>query len=196
MRVYLDALRKLGPLIKGVRRNLQGEDDLGYCLQATFVQGVQLLAEYGYSFDICIRHEQLPAVTELARLCPDGTFILDHCGKPDIREQLLDTWRVDLELLAALATVWCKLSGLLTEADLQRWRLADLVPYVLHILTVFGEQRILFGGDWPVLLQAGSYKEWVESVTHLIARLPETAQRAIWRENAQRCYHLGSEDVS
>ena len=196
IRVYLDALRKLGPLIKGVRRNLQGEGDPGYCLQARFVQAVQLLAEYGYSFDICIRHEQLPAVTELVRRCPDVTFILDHCGKPDIREQLLDTWRVDLERLAELPNVWCKLSGLLTEADLQRWRLTDLVPYVLHVLAVFGEQRILFGGDWPVLLQAGSYKEWVETVTQLIARLPETAQRGIWRENAQRCYHLGSEDVS
>nr|MDQ2887876.1 amidohydrolase family protein [Chloroflexota bacterium] len=162
-RVYLDALRKLGPLIKGVRRNLQGEANPDACLQTTFVKGVQLLAEYGYSFDICIRHEQLPAVTELVRRCPDVTFILDHCGKPNIRAQVLDPWRANLERLAASPNVWCKVSGLLTEADPQHWQLVDLAPYVAHALTVFGEQRVLFGGDWPVMLQAGSYKQWVEA---------------------------------
>ena len=195
VRVYLDILRTLGPLIKGVRRNLQGEADLGYCLQAPFVQGVQLLAEYGYSFDICIRHEQLPAVTELVRHCPDVTFILDHCGKPNIRERVLDPWRMDLERLAALPNICCKLSGLPTEASLQGWQFTDLLPYVTHALTVFGEQRILFGGDWPVLLQAGSYKTWYETVTHFIANLPETAQHAIWHENATRYYRLGSENA-
>jgi L-fuconolactonase len=195
-RVYLDALRKPGPLIKGVRRNLQGETDLDACLQTKFVQGVQLLAEYGYSFDICIRHEQLPAVTELVRRCPDVTFILDHCGKPNIREQVLDPWRANLERLAASPNVWCKVSGLLTEADARQWQLADLAPYVAHALTVFGEQRILFGGDWPVMLQAGSYKQWAEAVTQLTAHLPEAAQRALWGENARRCYRLGNRDAS
>ena len=195
IRIYLDALRKLGPLIKGVRRNLQGEADLGYCLQAKFVQGVQLLAEYGYSFDICIRHEQLPMVTELIRQCPDVTFILDHCGKPDIREQLLDVWRINLDRLAALPNVYCKMSGLLTEANLQQWRSADLAPYIMHALAAFGEQRVLFGGDWPVLLQAGSYKQWVEIVAKFIAHLPGAAQHAIWRENARHCYHLDGKDI-
>ena len=190
VRVYLDAVQKLGPLIKGVRRNLQGEADADYCLQSPFVQGVQLLAEYGYSFDICIHHEQLPAVTELVRRCPEVTFILDHCGKPNVREQVLDPWRMDLERLAALPNVGCKLSGLITEADVQKWQFADVLPYVTHTLTVFGGQRILFGGDWPVLLQAGSYKGWFSTVTRLLADLPETVQHAIWRENAIRYYRL------
>jgi L-fuconolactonase len=195
-RVYLDALRKLGPLIKGVRRNLQEETDLNACLQTTFVQGVQLLAEYGYSFDICIRHEQMPAVTELVRRCPNVTFILDHCGKPNIRAYVLDPWRADLERLAASPNVWCKVSGLLTEADTQQWRIADLVPYVAHVLTVFGEQRVLFGGDWPVMLQAGSYRQWAEAMTQLTAHLPEATQRALWGENARRCYRLNNRDAS
>lgn len=189
-RIYLDALRELGPLIKGVRRNLQGEHDLRFCLQPAFIQGVQLLAEYGYSFDICIRHEQLPAVAELVKQCPNVMFILDHCGKPNIRGHVLDPWRADLEHLAAYPNIWCKMSGLLTEADLLQWQYADLVPYVAHTLQVFGPQRILFGGDWPVILQAGSYKQWVEAITQLIAHLPESAQRAIMGENAQRVYRL------
>ena len=190
--VYLDALRKLGPLIKGVRRNLQGEHDLHFCLQPTFVQGVQLLAEYGYTFDICIRHEQLPAVAELVQQCPNVMFILDHCGKPNIREHKLDPWRADLKRLATLPNVWCKMSGLLTESDLQRWQFSDFVPYVTHVLEVFGEQRILFGGDWPVMLQAGSYTQWAEMVAQLITHLPEAAQRAILGENAQHFYRLDS----
>ena len=190
VRTYLDALQKLGPLIKGVRRNLQGEVDPDYCLHTSFIQGVQLLAEYGYSFDICIRHEQLPAVTELVRRCPNVTFILDHCGKPNIREQVLEPWRMDLEYLAMLPNVCCKLSGLITEADVQVWQFADLLPYVAHALTVFGEQRILFGGDWPVLLQAGSYKGWFSTVTQLLTDLPEAVRHAIWRENAIRYYRL------
>ncbi|MDQ2902066.1 MAG: amidohydrolase family protein [Ktedonobacteraceae bacterium] len=196
VRIYLDTLRKLGPLIKGVRRNLQGEVDPSYCLQATFIQGVQLLAEYGYSFDICIRHEQLPAVTELVKRCPDVTFILDHCGKPAIRAHLLDPWRMDLDRLAALPNICCKVSGLLTEADPQKWSLADLAPYVEHALAVFGEQRMLFGGDWPVILQAGSYRQWVETIIQLLSHLPESTQRAIWGENARRYYRLGNQDAS
>ncbi len=154
-----------------------------------------MLAEYGYSFDLCIRHQQLPVITELVRRCPDVTFILDHCGKPGIRQQLLDPWRVELERLAAFPNVCCKVSGLLTEADPQKWQIADLVPYVAHAIAVFGERRILFGGDWPVMLHAGSYTRWVEVVTQLIASLPASAQRAIWRENARRYYRLGSEDT-
>ena len=188
--IYLDALRKLGPLIKGVRRNLQEEHDLSKLLQEKFIRGVQLLAEYAYTFDICIRHEQLPAVTELVRRCPDVTFILDHLGKPNIRQHVLDPWRADLERLAKLPNVWCKVSGLLTEADPQQWQFADVAPYVEHALAVFGEQRILFGGDWPVMLQAGSYGQWFETVTQLISYLPKPAQRAIWGENARNCYRL------
>ncbi|MEO8973784.1 MAG: amidohydrolase family protein [Ktedonobacteraceae bacterium] len=190
VRPYLDALRALGPLIKGVRRNIQDETDPEFCLRPAFIQGVQLLAEYGFSFDICIRHHQLPAITRLVHLCPEIQFILDHLGKPAIREQELDPWRANLEQLAALPNVCCKLSGLLTEANTQHWQLADLVPYVTHALTVFGTQRILFGGDWPVLLQAASYEQWVKSVELMLAHVPEAAQHDIWMHNAQRCYRL------
>jgi L-fuconolactonase len=190
-RIYLDALRDLGPLVKGVRRNVQDEAEADFCIQPDFVRGVQLLADYGYSFDICIRHHQLPAVTELVRRCPQVQFVLDHLGKPNIREHVLDPWRADLERLASLPNVWCKLSGLLTEADPQRWELADLAPYVAHALAVFGPQRVMFGGDWPVMLQAATYPRWVDGVAQLLADQPAEAQRAIWAENASRCYRLG-----
>jgi L-fuconolactonase len=188
-RVYLDALRELGPYIKGVRRNIQDMEP-DYCRQPAFIQGVQLLAEYGYSFDICIRHTQMAAVTELVRRCPDVTFILDHLGKPDIRGHVLDPWRDDIARLAALPNVACKLSGLLTEADPQHWQIADLAPFVAHAITVFGAQRLLFGGDWPVMLHAATYLQWHDAVQHLVAALPDDDQRAIWCDNARRWYRL------
>ena len=189
-RRLLDALAALGPLIKGVRRNLQGVTDPAFFQKPALVQGLRLLADYGYSFDICIHHDQLPAITALVRQCPDVTFILDHMAKPNIREHLLDPWRADIAALAALPNVACKISGLLTEADPQHWQPADLAPYIDHVIATFGPQRILYGGDWPVLRLAGSYTQWVEVLMARMAALPESAQQAFWHANARRLYRL------
>ena len=189
-RTYLDALQALGPLIKGVRRNVQDEPDAAFCLQPSFVRGVRLLAEYNYTCDVCIRHHQLAATVELARQCPEVTFILDHLGKPDIKGASLDPWRAQLEQLAACPNVWLKLSGLVTEADHQQWDVDSLRPYVEHALAVFGHDRVMFGGDWPVVLLASSYARWVEAFGELIADLPTDSQRAICSQTAQRVYRI------
>ncbi len=189
-RSYLEALVALGPRIKGVRRNIQDEADPNFCLQPDFVRAVQLLADYHLSFDLCIRHWQLPAVTALVRQCPDTQFILDHLGKPNAQEHVLDPWREQLRALAALPNVACKISGLVTEADHAVWKVDDLAPYVEHVLEAFGEDRALFGGDWPVMLLASSYSRWFEAVQALTAGLTEAAQRKFWHENARRLYRL------
>lgn len=150
VRGHLEALVALSPLVKGVRRNIQDEAEPDFCLRPDFVEGVRLLAEYGLSFDLCIRHRQLRSVVELVRKCPDTRFILDHLGKPDIKQHVLDPWREHLAQLAALPNVWCKVSGLVTEADPRRWTPDDLAPYVAYTLEVFGEDRVVFGGDWPL----------------------------------------------
>lgn len=189
-RSYLDALVEVSPLIKGVRRILQGEPDPAHCLRPSFVHGVEMLAEYGLSFDICIYHYQLPAVIELVRTCPDVSFILDHLAKPDVRGGTLDPWRSHMEMLACLPNVACKISGVATEADHERWTVDDLAPYIRHALDVFGEDRVLFGGDWPVALLATSYRRWVETLATLTADLSPAAQRKLWVENARRIYRL------
>src|SRR5260370_32705635 len=154
IRAYLDALAALGPVVKGVRRNLQDESDPAICLRADFVQGVRLLADYGFSCDLCIRHHQLPAVTALARACPDVAFVLDHLGKPPIEAQQLDPWRGQLAALAALPKVACEVNGLATEADWQRWQPADLGPDVAHTLGAFGPEQGLFRSHVPVVTVA------------------------------------------
>jgi L-fuconolactonase len=190
VREHLESLVAISPLIKGVRRNLQDETEPDFCLRPDFVAGVRLLAEYNLSFDLCIRHWQLPSVTELVRRCPDTTFILDHLGKPDIKQQQLDSWQADLHKLAELPNVACKISGMVTEADTDRWQPADLEPFVNVALEVFGEDRVLFGSDWPVVLLASSYRRWYETLESLTARLPLPAKRKLWAENAQRFYRM------
>ena len=188
-RSYLDALKALGPRVKGVRRLLQAEPD-DFALQPNFVRGVQALADYDFSFDICIVHRQLPAVIELVRRCPEVRFILDHLGKPDIKAGLRDPWQSHIRELAALPNVVCKISGMVTEADHARWTVDDLRPYFEVVYDAFGEDRVMFGGDWPVVLLAASYRRWVETVDALTQGLGEPARRKLWTENAKRVYRL------
>ncbi len=189
-RAYLEALLILDSRIKGVRRNLQDEEDLQFCLSPDFVEGVQLLSDYHLSFDLCIRHWQLPSVIALVRRCPDTQVILDHLGKPDVRNHLFEPWRSQLRELAALPNVVCKISGLVTEADLATWKADDLAPYIMHVLEVFGEDRIAFGSDWPVMLQAADYVRRVETLQAFTTTLPHSTQRKLWSENARRFYRL------
>lgn len=189
-RAFLAALRDLGPRIKGVRRIVQSESDRAFALRPDFVRGVQLLPEYGFSCDICINHDQLAGTVELVRRCPETSFILDHCGKPDIKGHALDPWRAELAELAALPNVMCKVSGLVTEADHTAWTRDDLAPYVAHVLDVFGEDRVVFGGDWPVVLHAAPYRRWVETLDALTEHLSPEARRKLWAGNARRFYRL------
>ncbi|MFO7170100.1 MAG: amidohydrolase family protein [Chloroflexota bacterium] len=190
VRSYLEALTAIDPRIRGVRRLLQGESDPEYCLRPGFLRGVELLPEYDLSFDICIYHHQLPAAVELVRRCPGTRFMLDHIAKPGIRDGLLDPWRAHIREMAALPNVMCKVSGVVTEADHQRWTPEQLRPYIEHVLECFGEDRVCFGGDWPVVLMASSYRRWVETLDSLTAGLTEQAKRKLWAENARQFYRL------
>jgi L-fuconolactonase len=190
VRAFLAALVAIGPRVKGVRRILQSEPDPQFCLRPGFVRGVQLLPEYGLSFDICIYHHQLAGVIELVRRCPDTSFILDHVAKPNIKEHLLDPWRAQIAELAGLPNVVCKISGMVTEADHQHWQAEDLRPYVEHVLVAFGPDRVMFGGDWPVVLLASEYRRWVATLDALTADLSSETKRKLWADNARQVYRL------
>ena len=184
----LAALRRY-PLVKGVRHHFE-HDPIDYCARPEFIRGVQEAAELGYSFDICCKHPQLPAVVELVRRCPQATFILDHGGKPGIRAGLLDPWREHIRTLAAFPNVVAKLSGLATEADHANWTEAQLQPYAMHLLECFGPSRLLFGGDWPVAKLALGYIRWLEIARRFLAHLGAAEQAAVFRDNANRVYRL------
>jgi L-fuconolactonase len=190
VRAYLAALAAIDPRVKGVRRLVQAEPDHAFCLRPGFVRGVQILPEFGLSCDLGVASHQLASTTELVRRCPETSFILDHLGKPNVRAHQLEPWRSELAALAALPNVVCKVSGLVTEAHPQRWTVDDLAPYVAHALEVFGEDRVVFGGDWPVVLLASSYQRWVEALDALTAHLSPGARRKLWVDNARRFYRL------
>ena len=189
VRAFLEALVEIDR-VRGVRRITQSEPDPAFCLQPRFVRGVQILAEYGLSFDICINYRQLAPTIELVRRCPQTRFMLDHLAKPNVRGRELDPWRDQMKELAALPNVVCKVSGVVTEADHQRWTPDDVAPYVGHALEAFGEDRVAFGGDWPVVLNASSYRRWVETLDALTTGLSPAARRKLWSENAKRFYRL------
>src|ERR1044072_276451 len=126
VRTYLDELVTISPLVKGVRRLIQSETDPMFVLQPDLLKGLQLLPDYGLSFDICIKQDQLANTVRMVRGCPETKLVLDHLAKPDVRAGVLDPWRDQLAELAALPNVVCKLSGLVTKADLSRWSPSDL----------------------------------------------------------------------
>ena len=177
------------PLVKGIRRLLQSED-AAFCLQPGFIEGVRLLPSHGLSFDICIFHPQLANAIEFVRQCPDVSFILDHIGKPDIKNQVFDPWKDELKALAAMPNVYCKISGLVTEADMERWTPEDLKPYIDHVIACFGIDRVMYGGDWPVAFQATEYPLWVETLSWATSGLSDAERRKLFHDNAISFYRL------
>ena len=130
---------------------------------------------------------------ELVRRCPHVRFVLDHCGKPDIKNGAFDAWRRDLASPAALPNVMCKLSGLVTEADWQHWRPADLRPYIENVLATFGVERLMYGSEWPVMTLAATYSQWIETVVEATVSLSEAERAQLFFHNCATFYDLGVE---
>ncbi len=189
VRADLAALRAI-TRVAGIRRNLQNETDPEFCLAPAFIAGVRELPAFDLSFDLCVRDHQLPAVAELVRRCPEVRFVLDHCGKPAIRERALDPWRKHIRALAALPNAHCKISGLLTEADLADWRTPDLQPVVGHVLESFGFERVMLGSDWPVLRLAAHHERWFEALQNCLNGVPEEIRGKLYRANGEAFYRL------
>jgi L-fuconolactonase len=186
-RAYLDQLKAI-PLVKGVRRLIQTEP-MGFSLQARFVAGVKLLREYNLHFDLCVYHPQLADVIQLVRQCPEIEFVLDHIGKPPITDARLDPWRDHVKTLAQFPNVRCKISGIVTEADHQNWKLDHATVY-RHVIEAFGIDRVMYGGDWPVVLLASSYERWIETALTATKTLTDSERHKLFHDNARAFYGL------
>ncbi len=186
------ALEKLAdnPRVKGIRRIIQFEADIEFCLRPSFIKGVQLLPGYGLSFDICIAHFQMANTIKMVAQCPGVQFILDHIGKPDIKNGLLDPWRAEIKMLAEFPNVWCKISGLVTEADHQHWTREQLKPYIDHVIDCFDFDRVMYGGDWPVAYQATAYPRWVEALHWVVEGCSQAELKQLFHANAAAFYRL------
>jgi predicted TIM-barrel fold metal-dependent hydrolase len=187
-RAYLEKI--VGhPKLKGIRRVLHTQpDDLGQ--SETFIGNLRSLSSYGLSFDICVLARQLATAVRLVSQCPNVTFILDHCGVPQIREKILDPWRANIRQIAQFSNVFCKISGLVAYADPKNWAEEDLRPYIDHAIECFGWDRVMFGSDWPVCTLSASYKQWVAALFSLTICAGEANQKALFHDNAVRVYRL------
>lgn len=190
----LVALQRHG-VLRGVRRLLQQESDPAFALRPDFVDGVRRLAAFDLSFDICVYHHQLPAAIGLAQRCPEVRFVLDHIGKPAIRDGLMEPWASRLRELAALPNVWCKVSGVITEADHRHWSEQAIRPYVEHAIACFGFERVMFGSDWTVALLTHDYPAWVGILDRFVEGTSDTERRRFWRDNARTFYRLQAADA-
>ncbi|MBM3784938.1 MAG: amidohydrolase [Acidobacteria bacterium] len=175
---------------KGVRHVVQGEPDINFILGAAFNEGIKRLPKYDLRYDILIFEKQLKPSIEFVDRHPKQVFIVDHIAKPRIKERILSPWRENMLELARRPNVYCKISGMITEADWQKWTSADLAPYLDTAMEAFGPKRLMFGSDWPVMLVAGPYKPWVELVKKTISRYSASEQERILSKNAIEAYKL------
>jgi predicted TIM-barrel fold metal-dependent hydrolase len=180
---------KGSPYIKGVRQVLHGPDTrAGYCLQKSFIRSVRLLGEMGMSFDLCMRPGELPDATKLIDECPGTRFILDHCGNAELKSH--DQWKKDIAELAKRKNVVGKVSGIVAQATPGKWTADDLAPVIKHTLSVFGPNRVMFGGDWPVCLLGATYAQWVKALKEIVADRKLAEQRKLFHDNAVKFYGL------
>jgi len=176
--------------LRGVRHIVQDEPDPRYILRKDFNEGVSALHQFGLRYDILIFERHLPAAIEFVDRHPNQTFILDHIAKPRIKDKILSPWDRNMRELAKRQNVYCKLSGMITEADPKRWTPADLQPYIDVVLAAFGPHRIMYGSDWPVMLLAGDYARWFGAVTNAIAKLSKAEQDRIMGGTAAEAYGI------
>ena len=178
------------PKLKGLRHVIQDEPDDRYILSPEFNRGIAQLLDTGLVYDILIHARHLPHTTEFVQRHPQQVFVLDHLAKPLVREQQLEPWREGLLRLAEHGNVFCKLSGLVTEADWSSWSPHQIEPYLDIALEAFGAERLLAGSDWPVCLLASSHARWWSLLEHWARRLRPEQREQVMGENARRIYRL------
>jgi L-fuconolactonase len=176
--------------MKGFRHVLQGEQQRDMMLNDAFKRGIGLLHKYGFTYDILIYPDQLSFSKELVSLFPDQKFVIDHLAKPDIRAQRFEGWKENIAAFKPFENVYCKVSGMVTEADWKNWNLEDFKPYLDVIVQTFGTDRIMFGSDWPVCLVAASYKEVLAIVRDYFSSFSKEEQQKIFGKNAINFYNI------
>lgn len=175
---------------KGVRLLIQSEPDINFMLRQDFQNGLTHLKDFNLIYEILIFPPYLPAAIDCVRNHPQQMFVLNHIAKPYIKEQRMEPWRQNIKELAAQPNVYCKLSGMVTEADLQNWREKDFKPYLETVVNAFGISRVMFGSDWPVCLLAAKYNQVRLIVENYILRFNANEQNKIMGLNAVELYGL------
>lgn len=177
--------------IRGIRQVLHGAGTpRGYCLKKPFIAGIRRLGEQGWSFDLCMRSDELADAAQLVDACPGTRFVLDHCGNASVVADDLSAWRRDITALAERKNVIGKISGIIASGAGGKWSVENLAPIVNHTLDAFGPDRVVFGGDWPVCTLAASFRQWVEALRTIVAERSQLERRKLFHDNAVKFYRL------
>ncbi|WP_407427207.1 amidohydrolase family protein [Arcticibacter sp.] len=177
-------------IMRGYRHVLQGESNRALMLEPAFKRGIGFLKQFGYTYDLLIFRDQLFYASELCSTFPEQSFVLDHIAKPDIRNQAINDWIPGIKALAKNANVYCKVSGMVTEANWTSWKNEDFYPYLDVIFESFGIERLMFGSDWPVCNVAGGYSAATEIVEGYLSQFSEEQRALFWGGNAARFYGI------
>lgn len=176
--------------IKGFRHVLQGETDRALLLKPEFMNGIKTLGKYGYTYDLLILPDQLGYTADFLYAFPDQEFVIDHLAKPHIKDHEIANWAADIRKVAKHKNVSCKISGMVTEADLKNWKDADFAKYMDVVVNAFGTDRIMFGSDWPVCLGAATYDEVFKMAREYFSTYSQQEQQLFFGGNAMRFYKL------
>lgn len=183
---YFSQFKKL----KGFRHIVQGESDENFLLREDFSKGIAQLEQYNFTYDILILPKHLAVAFEFVKRFPNQKFVIDHLAKPDFKNKEFLDWEKGIREIATCSNVYCKVSGLVIEADWNNWTEADFT-YCLNVVTeAFGINRLLFGSDWPVCLLAANYAQTLEIVTNYFSKFPESNQEQFWSGNAIEFYNI------
>jgi L-fuconolactonase len=174
--------------LRGVRHVAQAEADDRFLVRPDFVRGVSHLRRFQLTYDILIYPRQMSAAIELVGKLPEQKFVVDHLAKPEIKARKLEPWAARMRELATNPNVYCKLSGMVTEADWKNWKPTDFEPYLEFVFEAFGAERLMFGSDWPVCLVAANYAQVKDVIASFVDRNAPGAKAAIFGENAARFY--------
>jgi predicted TIM-barrel fold metal-dependent hydrolase len=187
---YIESFKN-SACIKGIRQVLHvPSTPAGYCLDKKFIQGIRLLGEHNRSFDLCMRPGELLDAARLIDACPDTRFILDHCGNGNVQAKDRSQWEKDIAEVARRKSVVCKVSGIVVTAKPEHWTADDLAPIIKHTLEVFGPDRVMFGGDWPVCTKTATFKQWFQALASIVSGRSAPEQRKLFHDNALRVYGL------
>jgi L-fuconolactonase len=193
IRARLDAMRQ-NPKLVGIRHLSQFEPDDDWLIRPDVVAGLGVLAQSDVPYDLLVNPVQLARVPKLSEKRPDLNMVIDHLAKPYIKRGDLEPWSRDMRAAAQNPRLYCKLSGMSTEADLQNWKKDDLVPYVSVVLDAFGIERVMYGSDWPVATLAGTYRQYYEALRYCLEKclgtVSDAVQQAIYHDNAAKFYGL------
>lgn len=176
-------------LIKGFRHIAEGEE-IGFLLQKNVLTGINALHQYGYTFDILLRQDQLLDAVKLSEKLPNQPFILDHCGKPDLKTNNLKNWKSNISELAKNHNIYCKISGLLTQGNWDNIDEKAIFEILDFIFSQFGIKRLVFGSDWPVMLLGGNYSLWLELISKYLIQFSKEEQQLFFSGNAMKFYKL------